>query len=129
MATQTREIKHQIALRKWSVIINECQQSGVFVEKWCEEHGIGVKSYYYWLKKVREATMKELPQEILESVDIEIVKDPLTPVALKPLVVEEPYAIQGNIVIHLPYGKVEVTGYMPTETIKNALTALREATC
>lgn len=58
----TREIAHQYRLSQWTEIIRECRGSGQTVKRWCEEHNVNHKSYYYWLKKVREAACKSLPQ-------------------------------------------------------------------
>ena len=32
-----------------------CQGSGMTVKNWCQANGINLKTYYNWLKKVREA--------------------------------------------------------------------------
>ena len=128
-----REMKHQIKLNQWKAVIMECQQSGDIVEKWCEDHGIGVKSYYYWLKKVREATLDSIPAtSILNDTDVitaDVVAEHVAPVAIKQLIVEEPNYNLGNIVIHLPYGKVEINGFIPEESIRQAISALKEASC
>jgi len=128
-----REMKHQIKLNQWKTVIMECQQSGDIVEKWCEDHGIGVKSYYYWLKKVREATLNTVPDtsmsndtDPVSSVTADVIAEHVAPVAIKQLIVEEPNYNLGNIVIHLPYGKVEINGFMPEESIRQAISALKE---
>ena len=48
---------YEIRLAQWTKIVEECSRrpSGMTVTAWAEEHGIGVKSYYYWQRKVRRA--------------------------------------------------------------------------
>lgn len=39
----------------WVRRIAECKNSGRAVTKWCEENGIGIKSYYYWHNKIMKS--------------------------------------------------------------------------
>lgn len=56
-----KEVAHQYRLNKWTEVIRECRNSGQIISKWCEEHDISTKSYYYWLKRVRSAACEALP--------------------------------------------------------------------
>lgn len=47
------ETKAEYRLRQWTKIIEECQASNLTVRAWCSQHNIGIKSYYYWLRKIR----------------------------------------------------------------------------
>ena len=38
----------------WGERISRCRESGESVTQWCEENGIGIKSYYYWHNKLRK---------------------------------------------------------------------------
>ena len=60
---------YEIRLAQWTKIVEECSRrpSEMTVTAWTEEHGIGVKSYYYWQRKVRRA-MAQLMQPQLPSV-------------------------------------------------------------
>lgn len=57
----TREVTRQYRLNQWIEIIRECRSSGQTVSAWCADHNINPKSYYYWLKRVREAACEALP--------------------------------------------------------------------
>ena len=46
-------------LQVWSQRVAECRGSGMPVSRWCQEHGINVKTYYNWQKKVFEAMVEE----------------------------------------------------------------------
>ena len=56
-----REVTRQYRLNQWAKIISECRSSGQTVKAWCAEHDINPKTYYYWLRKVREAACEALP--------------------------------------------------------------------
>ncbi|HCA70948.1 MAG TPA: IS66 family insertion sequence hypothetical protein [Lachnospiraceae bacterium] len=47
------ETKAEFRFRQWTKIIQECQASNLTVTAWCSQHNIGIKSYYYWLRKIR----------------------------------------------------------------------------
>ena len=52
-------MKHAALLQEWSSKIAECRSSGMSVRAWCAEHGIPIKTYYYWEKRfVTEATQQ-----------------------------------------------------------------------
>ena len=50
-------MKHAVKLQEWSERIAECRSSGQTVKAWCAQHGIAIKTYYYWEKRfAAEAT-------------------------------------------------------------------------
>ena len=52
-------MKHAALLQEWSAKIAECRSSGMSVKAWCAEHGILIKTYYYWEKRfITEATQQ-----------------------------------------------------------------------
>ena len=56
----TREATRKYRLNHWTEIIRECRSSGQTVSAWCADHNINPKSYYYWLRRVREAACEAL---------------------------------------------------------------------
>ena len=58
-----REVGKAANLRVWSQRVAECRGSGLPVSRWCQEHGINVKTYYNWQKKVFEAMVEERREE------------------------------------------------------------------
>jgi len=64
----TRKIKHQYQISKWTPIIKECHASGMTVKAWCLENKVNEKQFFYWQRKIREeicasveTTVKEQP--------------------------------------------------------------------
>ena len=49
----------QIRLHEWAAIIKDCKASGEKVDIYCEQHGLSRDAYYYWLRKVKEAALKQ----------------------------------------------------------------------
>lgn len=62
----TRAMTKQIRIQQWTEIFKDKAASGLKVKEYCQLHGITKDAYFYWLKKVREAT--------IESSGIELVK-------------------------------------------------------
>lgn len=57
----TREVAQRYRMNQWIETIRECRSSGQAVTEWCADHGVSIKSYYYWLKRIREAACEALP--------------------------------------------------------------------
>ena len=55
----TKLATRQIRLNEQAVIIKDCSASGQKVDIYCEQHGLSRDAYYYWLRKVKEAALKE----------------------------------------------------------------------
>lgn len=53
--------KTQINIQKWLEVIHRCRDSGLSNQQWCEENGISLKNYYYWLAKIRKLAIEDLP--------------------------------------------------------------------
>ena len=74
---QVTQAKTELRLQSWSELITECQSSCMTVKAWCELHDVNVKTYYYWLRKIRS----EAYQEIHASLPDKTEKQELAPVA------------------------------------------------
>ncbi len=62
----THLVTHQFNLQKWMGIIRECRASGIPVKQWCQEHKVSIKSYYYWLHKIKSETLEQVQSEFVE---------------------------------------------------------------
>lgn len=49
----------QVKLQYWLDVIRQCRASGLTNQIWCEQHDISLKSYYYWLSKIRKLALEE----------------------------------------------------------------------
>lgn len=72
MRSTTSLVASQYRLQEWAEQIRECHDrpAGMKVREWCELNGITKDTYYYRLKKVREACLDTVgtkePQEIVD---------------------------------------------------------------
>lgn len=55
-----QKLTHEVRLQQWGETIKDCRSSGKSVKSWCAEQNINIKTYYYWQKKVCQATCREL---------------------------------------------------------------------
>lgn len=55
----TKLATSQIRLNEWAAIIKDCKASGQTVDTYCEQHGLSRDAYYYWLRKVKQAALKQ----------------------------------------------------------------------
>ena len=53
------EIKNKVRINEWSEMVKDCRSSGLTVQQWCDANGMNIKTYYYRLRKVREALCEE----------------------------------------------------------------------
>ncbi len=52
----------QVKLQDWLDVIGQCRASGLTNQAWCEQHNISLKSYYYWIAKIRKLALEDLPR-------------------------------------------------------------------
>jgi len=50
----TRRVKHEYLLSKWTPIVQQCRTSGITVKAWCQENNIDQKQFFYWQRRIRE---------------------------------------------------------------------------
>ena len=108
--------KTQMRAENWRTLIQNCQQSGQTVVNWCEH--INIKTYYYWLRRLRKLELEgaELPALVSED----------KPVAFKKLEVQTPVArTQAAVIIRLHNATVEISEGTSQQTIQAVLLALQ----
>ena len=47
-------VRDEYRLQGWAEIVRECQGSGLTNREFCAQRGISEKTYYYWLRKLRQ---------------------------------------------------------------------------
>ena len=55
--------KTQMNIQKWLDIIHCCRDSGLSNRQWCEENDVELKSYYYWLSKIRKLAIENITRK------------------------------------------------------------------
>lgn len=54
------EIRRQVRLSQWSAMVREREESGLSVKAFCKQAGIATKTYYYRLRRLREAAVEQV---------------------------------------------------------------------
>ncbi len=116
-------VKAQLRLQKWSQLIEECQSSNMTVTAWCEANDIHIKTYYYWLRKVRNHTLQQMPA-LTEDLPADQEE---SPVIFKKLNAAAPLAAAA-VIIRLPNATIEVREGTSQQTVQAVLLAL-QAVC
>lgn len=109
--------KAEFRFRQWSKIIQDCQSSSLSVTEWCKQNGIGAKSYYYWLRKIRSKSCEtmELP--------VPVIKQPIVPLQLSHL---ESFKSPGPLVtIRLGSASIDITEGASQAMIETVLKSLQ----
>lgn len=59
-------ITHQVRLANWTKIIEQCNNrpTGTTAKQWLSDNGISDKSYYYWLRKIRQEAYASKEMEL-----------------------------------------------------------------
>ncbi len=53
-------VTHEYMMGLWITRIKECRASGMTVTTWCEQNNVRIKSYYYWMRKIKREAFEEL---------------------------------------------------------------------
>ena len=56
------KVKKEVKLAQWAEMVRSRNESGLTVTDWCKQNGINIKTYYYRLKRMRQAVCSEIEQ-------------------------------------------------------------------
>ena len=119
---QVTQAKTELRLQSWSELIAECQSSCMTVKDWCAMHDINIKTYYYWLRKIRKQVLDNSPIPVNSTLP----KAAETQISFKKLEVESPVSgMQAAVIVHLPQATLEVAQGTDQQTVEAVLLALK----
>ena len=111
------ETKAEFRLRQWTKIIQECQASNLTNSAWCSQHNIEIKSYYYWLRKIRlkacQSTEFQTPAIKQQIVPLQLNCQPCSS------------SVHPAITIHLGSASIEIAEGTSQATIEAVLRSLQ----
>ena len=58
-------VKTEYRIKQWTGRIQEYRISGMTLKAWCETNGINIKTYYYWLHKIRTKVCDETETHVI----------------------------------------------------------------
>ena len=59
MGIGLQEYNTRSKISEWSDRVTACRSSGMTVKAWCTQNGLSEKTYYYWQRKVFQASKQE----------------------------------------------------------------------
>lgn len=105
--------KSEFRLKQWTQIIRTCQESELKVATWCEQNNVNIKSYYYWLRKIRSIACESTSLLPLENSQ-----------QIVPLSLGHPKSAAA-VTIHLSSISVDIHNGASKETIGSVLAVLK----
>ena len=116
-----QKLTHEVRLQQWGRTIKDCRSSGKSVKAWCAERNINIKTYYYWQKKVCQATCRELAMNHPQP-SIEVNANPIVFAKLR-----KPDHPSGQLALTIQRNQMEIQIYRGADTalVETALLAIR----
>ena len=115
---------HEYNLSLWTGRINECRQSGITVVKWCEQNNIGIKNYYYWMRKIKREVFENL-SEGFEQNTLALTDSNLPVFSKIDLAASQPLESCASVTIRFNDISIELQDGATESVIRNALLAIR----
>lgn len=53
---------HDAKLSLWAERIKHCRASGLTVTEWCHQNRLNIKTYYYWMRKIKREAFEALQE-------------------------------------------------------------------
>jgi len=97
-------------------------------QDWCVQHGISLKSYYYWLAKIRKLAIEDLPRK---NYCTSTIQNPAVPVSAAPEFAEVPIPekipshTNAAAVFHIGKMSVEIFEHTSNELLTSILKAVQ----
>jgi len=113
---------HDQKLELWISRIRSCRASGQTVSDWCSDNSVPIKSYYYWMCKIKREAFDALPSERKSKVH--------SPVQNTPLFAELPQhhaTVPGNTAVVIRFGglAMEIQNGADGMTIEHTLRIIK----
>ncbi len=107
----TKEIVSAHRLTHWAQIIRERSESGLSVKAYCKQIGISGNTYFYWQKRLREATCEKLTPNPTGSKGTTLPAVSFTEVVVAELVRQPETTTEAALPsdIHIKIGGVQIT--------------------
>ena len=53
-------MRSEFRLQQWAQVVRECNTSGLSNREFCRQHQIAEKTYYYWVRRLRQAAASQV---------------------------------------------------------------------
>ena len=69
-------MRSEYRLQHWAQVVKSCNTSGLSNREFCRQHQISEKTYYYWLRRLREAGASQMEDRTPTLVPLEPAPQP-----------------------------------------------------
>lgn len=56
-------LRTEYRLQQWAQVVKECSASGLSNREFCRQNHISEKTYYYWIRRLRQAAASQMAAE------------------------------------------------------------------
>ena len=53
-------MRSEYRLQQWAQVVKACNASGLSNREYCRQHNISEKTYYYWVRRLRQAAASQI---------------------------------------------------------------------
>jgi len=101
-------LRTEYRLQQWARIADDCAKSGMSNKDFCVDRGISEKTYYYWLRRLREAAANAMGPQLVE------------------VKLNSRYEKSGTLRICYQGAELVITAETPAEVLSTALQVLKK---
>ena len=69
--TEMMAVRSEYRLQQWAQVVEQCRESRLSNREYCRQNGIAEKTYYYWLRRLRETAAQQIQNPTLVHLDAE----------------------------------------------------------
>ena len=59
-------VRDEYRAQAWAMLVQECNNSGLTKREFCRQRGISEKSFYYWLRKLRNQMAEAAAPQLVQ---------------------------------------------------------------
>lgn len=119
----------QVKIQFWLKAIREYRSSGLTNQAWCEQNNLSLKSYYYWIAKIRKLALADLPRKD-NGISLPCAMSPASTDSAEtftevPVPIAKHSVTEATAVIHIGDASVEISENISPELLCSILKAVR----
>lgn len=116
------KITHEIRLKQWTSIIQECHSSGMTVRAWCLENNVSDKKFYYWQRRLREKAYNAIEKQESNK-PTNFVQLPVSASVDSP---KNPTSFTADMVVHIGNNVLELSNTVSEELLSRVLKVISD---
>lgn len=119
---QLTTASHNHKMQLWIGRMKECRASSQTVADWCSTNDISIKSYYYWMRKIKAEAFEALPAERKSK----MLSKPSAPSFAQVTLSEKSDTIACAVKLQMGDLMLEIQNGADSQTIEHTMLAIRK---